>query len=61
MKCTADLVEQDGNTTAVNVRGSKKPERTSNVRSTRNIFNGKKIILPVSFMARKAILLAMDN
>lgn len=61
MKCTAALAEQDGNTTAVNVHGLKKPERTSNVRSTRNIFHGRKIILPVSFMARKAILLAMDN
>lgn len=61
MKCTAGLAEQDGNTTAVTVRGSKKPERTSNVRSIRNIFRGRKIISPVSFMARKAILLAMDN
>lgn len=61
MKCTAGLAERGGNTTAVNVHGSKKPERTSSVRSTRNIFRGGKIILPVSFMARKAILLAMDN
>ena len=61
MKCTAGLAEQCGNTTAVNVHGLKKPERTSNVRSTRNIFRGREIISPVSFMARKAILLAMDN
>ena len=61
MKCTAALAEQGGNTTAVNVHGLKKPERTSSVRSTRNIFNGKKIISPVSFMERKAVLLAMDN
>lgn len=61
MKCTAALAEQGGNTTAVNVHGLKKPERTSNVRSTRNIFNGKKIILPVSFMGRKALLPKMDN
>lgn len=61
MKCTAGLAEQGGNTTAVNVHGSKKPERTSNVRSTRNIFHGRKIILPVSFMGRKALLPAMDN
>ena len=61
MKCTAGLAEQCGNTTAVNAHGLKNPERKSNVRSTRNIFNGKKIISPVSFMERKAILLAMDN
>lgn len=61
MKCTADLAEQGGNTTAVNVHGLKKPERTSNVRSTRNIFRGRKTILPVSFMERRAILLVMDN
>ena len=61
MKCTADRAEQGGNTTAVTVRGSKKPERTSNVRSIRNIFRGRKIILLVSFMGRKALLPAMDN
>ena len=61
MKCTAGLAEQGGNTTAVNVHGLKKPERTSNARSTRNIFRGRKTISPVSFMARKEILLAMDN
>lgn len=61
MKCTAGLAVQGGNTTAVNVHGLKKPERTSNVRSTRNIFHGRKIILLVSFMARKAILPVMDN
>ena len=61
MKCTAGLAEQDGNTTAVNAHGLKNPERKSNVRSIRNIFRGRKIISPVSFMARKAILLAMDN
>lgn len=61
MKCTAGLAEQGGIAIAVTVRGSKKPERTSNVRSIRNIFNGRKIILLVSFMARKAILLAMDK
>ena len=61
MKCTAGLAEQGGNTTAVNVHGLKKPERTSNARSIRNIFRGRKIISPVSFMARKAILPVMDN
>lgn len=61
MKCTAGLAERGGNTTAVNVHGLKKPERTSSVRSTRNIFHGGKIILPVSFMERREILPVVDN
>lgn len=61
MKCTAGLAERGGNTAAVNVHGLKKPERTSSVRSTRNIFRGRKIILPVSFMERREILPVMDN
>lgn len=61
MKCTAGLAAQGGSAIAVTVRGSKKPERSSSAASIRNIFHGRKIILLVSFMARKAILLAMDN
>lgn len=61
MKCTAGLAEQGGNITAVNAHGLKKPERTSSVRSTRNIFRGRKIILPVGFMERREILPVMDN